>query len=407
MKKNVAYVLLSVFSLQGASYIAQILLAKILSIEDYSIVRTVESTLQVLASLAPLGISMLAVKITAQNKNMSNLKSAFSSYILYAICAGFVIAGVGSVILTVFGFRPSDHYLLILISVLIFTNISRTIFNYYYGNTKFALVSIVIFVISLANIPILFILTQNFGLVGWVVSKYLIEICFLLAFVYLSRSLFTTKLIDFLKFKKLFVEGSNISLSLVFRSLIDNIPLMALAYYASFNVTDIAVFGLCTLLINCGSLLPSSYISVLLPKYSELSIGDIFQLYNLHYKNLKIVFLISLASCLGVVFFGFIMITFWVNKYGDIMIFILLSSMVIPFKAMTVLNANILFVFGWAKKGMIINMIASIVLILMYYILATHDKSNIYFTIFIALTVEIILYFVFFYSAKKCLWMNK
>ena len=108
IKKNVVYVALSIFGVQGAAYIGQFVLAGMLSAEQFAIIRTVEASLQLLSAIAPLGVSLLVVRLAAQTANPRALGRSLSSYLAFALFAGIAVACICSLLIGAFGQRDAD-----------------------------------------------------------------------------------------------------------------------------------------------------------------------------------------------------------------------------------------------------------------------------------------------------------
>jgi len=357
MKKNVVYVALSVFGVQGAVYLGQFILAGMLPADQFAIVRTAEASLQLLSAIAPLGVSLLVVRLAAQTTDSQSLGRSLSSYLAFALVAGIAVAGICSLLIGTFGQRDSDPYLLGMVWVLVLTNVSRTALNFLYGKERFATVSVTNFAIALCYLAALVALVKLVGLPGWIGAKYLIETAFLvvsLAFVWrhLGRVIASARL-----YAELAREGFAVSLSLLFRTGLDTMPLLILAYLGASD-QEVATLGLCTLIVAAVMILPTSINTILLPKYNTLTTRDPKALPALHarYQTLHAIFgaflaaLITLAAC--------VLNDKFPHRFENIVPMLALLSASIPLKAVGSLNANALFSKKQTKTGTKIHGIA-------------------------------------------------
>lgn len=354
MKKNVVYVALSVFGVQGAAYLGQFIIAGMLPAEQFAIVRTVEASLQLLSAIAPLGVSLLVVRLAAQTTDPQALGRSLSSYLAFALIAGIAVAGICSLLISAFGQRDADPYLLGMVWVLVLTNISRTGLNFLYGKERFATVSVANFIIALCYLAVLVALVKLVGLPGWIGAKYLIETAFLLvslAFVWrhLGRIIASARL-----YAELAREGLAVSLSLMFRTGLDTMPLLILAYLGA-SAQDVATFGLCTLMVAAAMILPASLNTVLLPKYAQVLKTEPDALQPLHNRYQKLLVMAGAALILALTVCGMLIEEFFGNKYSNITPALIVLSLAIPAKLISTINANVLFAKSKTHIGTTIN----------------------------------------------------
>lgn len=400
MKKNVVYVALSVFGVQGAAYLGQFILAGMLSAEQFAIVRTVEASLQLLSAIAPLGVSLLVVRLAAQTTDPQVLGRSLSSYLAFALVAGIAVAGICSLLIGAFGQRDADPYLLCMVWVLVLTNISRTALNFLYGKERFATVSVTNFIIAVCYLAVLVALVKLVGLHGWIGAKYLIETAFLmvsLAFVWrhLGRIITSARL-----YAALALEGLAVSLSLLFRTGLDTMPLLILAYLGA-SAQDLATFGLCTLMVAAAMILPASLNTVLLPKYAQMLKTELDGSRVIHSKNQKILTIISVFIGLILISAGFIIENIFVEKFINLTAMLASLVVVVPLKAIGSLNANILFAKNKTSTGAKIHAFALAIAIFIIWIIS--KKFGIWGGVIGAIIGEIIAFGLLLAFAQKTL----
>ena len=364
MKNNVVYVALSIFGVQGAAYLGQFVLAGMLSAEQFAIIRTVEASLQLLSAIAPLGVSLLVVRLAAQTTNPRALGRSLSSYLAFALFVGIAFACICSLLIGAFSQRDADPYLLSMAWVLVLTNVSRTALNFLYGKERFATVSVTNFLIALCYLAALVALVKLVGLPGWIGAKYLIETAFFLvslAFVWrhLGRIIASVRL-----YAELACEGLAVSLSLLFRTGQDTMPLLILAYLGA-SAQDVATFGLCTLIVAASMIFPVSFITVLLPRYTQALKNKADALPPLHKRYQRLLIIAGVALSISLTAGSFLIGEMFRHRYGSITSLMAVLSLALPARLASTINANVLFVKGKTHVGTVINGITLLVCFLL------------------------------------------
>lgn len=398
MKKNMVYVALSVIGVQGAAYLGQFILAGMLPAEQFAIVRTVEASLQLLSTIAPLGVSLLVVRLAAQTTDLQALERALSSYLAFALVAGIAIAGICSLLIGAFGQRDAAPYMLGMVWVLVLTNISRTALNFLYGKELFATVSVTNLIIALCYLVALVALVKMVGLPGWIGAKYLVETAFLmvsLAFVWrhLGRVIESARL-----YVDLAREGLAVSMSLLFRTGLDTMPLLTLAYLGT-NAHDIATFGLCTLAVAAAMILPASLNTVLLPRYAQVLNVEPHALLNLHSANQKHLTVIGIAVALILIFFGWVVKSVIDENFFDSTVMLAVMAISIPLKALGAVNANVLFARHKTATGTKVNAFAFFVSTLLTWTLI--EEFGVWAAVIGTLTGEFVSFSLMIAFAKR------
>lgn len=406
MKKNVIYVMLSVIGIQGATYLAQLILATLLPANEFAIIRTVEASLQLISAIAPIGVSMLVIRLAAQDDIEIKKDRMLASYLMLVFINGVAVAIICSI--GIFFMKEgsvSNKYLQSVIWVVILSNVSRTILNYLYGREKFSLVSISSFLVAIIYVIALYILARSIGLDGWIIAKYVVEISFLILSIYFIKNSLAGLIGELDFYVQALREGSAIASSLLFRTSLDTVPLLIGSYFI-LDGSTVGAFGFCTLLVTAASILPGSIATVLLSKYSKTKTNDLMLLPEMHLKYKKIVFVISILSGIGVFFAGLILNYLMENKFKNVEIMILLMSFIIPMKVMGTLDANILFVFGKAIVGT--KILGLVTFLEIFLLLISVPFYGIWAVISIVLIVETLSSFILSnYSKKQFININR
>jgi O-antigen/teichoic acid export membrane protein len=376
MKKNVIYVALSVFGVQGAAYLGQFILAVMLPAEQFAIVRTVEASIQLLSSVAPLGVSLLVVRLAAQTSDVQHLGRSLSSYLAFAILAGIAVAGIFSLIVAQFGHRDADPYLLAMLWVLVLSNISRTGLNFLYGKEHFATVSFSTFLIALCYLAVLIALVKLSGLAGWIGAKYIIEVALALlslAFVWrqLGPIIMKTQL-----YVSLACEGLALSMSLLFRTGLDTLPLLLLAYFGA-SSKDLATFGLCTLMVTAAMIIPASLNTVLLPKIVQVIKNDPHSIQAVRQVYVKQLIIAGIILVIILFIFGIVLENQLNSNYANLSSILTVLSLLIPIKLICTINSHIIFALNKTAINTIINGFTLIICIFLCFMAnGILDQSN-------------------------------
>ncbi len=389
--------LFSVISIQGTALISQFILAGILPIDEFAIVRTVEATLQMLATVAPWGMSLLVVRLVSQDHKLIELKSLFTTHVLLAGLSALVLVIVGMAIIEFYSSQTGE-YLKLLLWVLVLTSLSRTSLNYFYGKEQYGLISTFTFVISVASLVLLVVFTNYWQLNGWVLSRYVAETMVLVVALFFVRTKLTWKLNSRVESKKMLSEGAAVSLSLVFRSAIDNLPLLIFAYL-SISQEETALYGLCTLLITGAMIMPSSLISVLLPRYGKLQKQAPDELAVYHAKHERYVIVAGIGIGLVITALGPAISAVYDQKYSGLLPYLALTSSILPIRAYTALNANLLFVHHQTATGTKINAVCAALCMILCF--AIYPASGLWGVIVSSIITEAVAAALFKYHSSK------
>lgn len=395
---------LSVVGMQGAVYISQFILAVMLPIEEFAIIRTVEASLQLLSSIAPLGISLLIVRLVAEDSGKSiKLRRDLSSYLIFAFISGLAFAVSTALIILNYGFRPSDFFLGLMAGILVFSTTGRTALNYLYGRQKFGTLACINLSIAIIGLIILMILVRLIGIDGWVFSRYFIEIAFLLAgLIYIWPQLGQPQK-SLIFYREVFSEGVTVSLSLLFRTAMDTLPLLILSYI-SLDTGAVSTFGLCTLVISAALVLPASINTVLLPRYSQMKQDKAIKISDLHSRYQLILLGLGLIISITISSAGFIFENYWTEKFQGGAIVLSLLSITIPLKIVSSLNANVIFLYRKTYLGVAVQafaVILSVAIVLLYKPVGGSSSA-----ILAVLISELISTLFLFYFANRIVKYN-
>ncbi len=257
--------LLALVSIQGASYLAQFAIARLVSPADFGIVRTVEATLGLALIVATAGIPSLAIKSIAamptpalQGRLLRRLLSLVA--ITSAITACVLVVGAPSIVAT-----AAQPWLARLAFLLVPMSLARTAINFFQGIRQVQRISLYVACAALAGVATITHLVATRGLAGWIGGRYLGEL--MIAAVAAALCWRYIRLDEVLPVevhpRLLLSEGVTLSLSLLVRAATDNVPVLALGWFAV-AASDIGFFGLASLVAAALLLLPGALNSLAL-----------------------------------------------------------------------------------------------------------------------------------------------
>ncbi len=258
--------IVALFSVQGLAYLTQFTIARVAGPADFAVVRTVESTLNVLLVVASLGMPMLAVTTIAALRDERAQGRMVGALLAISMCGGFAVA-----LITNFGAGflnpPTPGYLRAMAWIMAITAASRTCLNYFQGRQLVQRVAGYSVLLSIISLAIVVLAVYSGGLRGWVVGRYVSELLFL---GMMMRAIgpelrFTGAIPSGQSVRTLLSAGSGIAASLLVRTAGDNAGILLLNA-AGADKLSIGYFGLSSLVLVAILIVPGAIPSVALPR---------------------------------------------------------------------------------------------------------------------------------------------
>lgn len=260
------HLVLSVVCVQGLTYLAQFLIARLVSPADFGVVRGVEAALAVVLLVVSVGMPSLAVKSIAEVDDPATRARLLGRLLLLSI--GFPLACLPLVVVVGPLLLPTEArpYLLALLGVPVLASFDRTGLNYFQGIKQVQRMATLNVALSLCALGIIVSAVALFGLPGWVAGRYLGEACFGLALLAVLRPHLGLRgpLPECYTPGALLGLGVPIALTLVIRSVQDNLGLLLLGTLG-FDSASLGYYGLSTLFVTAGLLLPGAVANIALP----------------------------------------------------------------------------------------------------------------------------------------------
>ena len=248
--------------------------------------------------------------------------------------------------------------------LLVPVSIARTTVNFFQGLRIVKRISIVVAIGSAVGVIAVVCLVTRFGLLGWLVGRYIAESMLAVAALamcwrYLRA---TATLPNAVKPKSLLIEGSAVSSSLLIRSAIDNVPVLSLGWFAIAAV-DVGYFGLGSLVAAALLLLPGAMnslaIAPLVSRLQQAPSSARHLLVRLHLASAAM----TVPATLALIVVLPILLRALAPAYlpGTGLLRVLIA--VVPLRAATGASGNALLAAGRIAKGLWYN-IATLALVL-------------------------------------------
>lgn len=266
---------------------AQLAMSRMLGAADYGVVRTVEAVLATLIVAGGLGMPTLAVRAVAHVQVPEERARLTGSILGISLMVSLVVtfaAMAGSYFLK----GESRQYLQEMAWIVPITVVSRTGVNYFQGIRQFKRISVVMFGMSLLSLIVVLAFVRYGGLNGWVAGRLAGEVAMLLTLAWMLRGnvTFRGRLPNAYPVKRLAKLGIAIMAGLLFRSMIDTLPLILMNRLDLPNEAS-GVIGFCFLMMSAASLFVGVVYSVVLPELSSAS-DDPARLHYLFQKTMRI-----------------------------------------------------------------------------------------------------------------------
>jgi O-antigen/teichoic acid export membrane protein len=234
LRVGVLHMFLSLVFVQGLALTTQFAVARLLSVEDFGVVRVVEAFLSIGMIPAGLGMTSVIVKVIAEAKDDdSRGRTFFHTLLLTGIFAGFVCFLLQFVV-PIFGFSPQvTSYLLFMVWMFVPMNLSRTAINYFQGLKQIQRVAGVNVSFSIAAFVLVVLGAVVGSLSGWAWGRVLGQVLFTVVILWIVRRVV---IVDF-NFKNLWILA-RLGLLVAFAFTVDAIASSADVLYLEQMLSD-------------------------------------------------------------------------------------------------------------------------------------------------------------------------
>lgn len=255
-------------AVQGAPALAQLVSARLLGPEEFGIVRLVEATLTLLLIPAGLGMSSAVVRYTAVAVTRAARRRVLGSSLRVGLAAGGIVV-VATVLLaphTALS-QGSASYLRGLAVVILFTNVSRTVLNYFQGASEFRRAAGWSVATAALTLGVVVASTAWLGLQGWAGARLVGEAGCALALLWLVRDALASAAgppPGLLRFGVLMAASLGL----------DRVATTADILILEGSLKSPALvgqYGAASLVVSAGALFPAAVVAFLLPRLAERS----------------------------------------------------------------------------------------------------------------------------------------
>jgi O-antigen/teichoic acid export membrane protein len=174
-RSGLPFLLLSLASVQGVTYVSQVLVAKGLPPQEFGSIRSIEAVLATSLVLGGLGMPTLAARYAAETTDDSARGRLLMRLLALAIAASLTAAAVVSLAAPWVFPEPTASNLRALCLVTSVTACSRVVQGYALGAKRIVTVSILTVLLSFVSLPALVVFTWRNNLSGWVTGRYVTE----------------------------------------------------------------------------------------------------------------------------------------------------------------------------------------------------------------------------------------
>jgi O-antigen/teichoic acid export membrane protein len=270
-RSGLPFLLLSLASVQGVTYVSQVLVAKGLSPREFGSIRSIEAVLATVLVLGGLGMPTLAARYAAEMADDAARGHLLRQLLGLSIAASLTCAAATSLAAGYLFPEPTASALRALSLVTALTACSRVVQGYALGAKRIVTVSILTVFLSLVSLPTLVALTWWRSLYGWVAGRYVTEA--LLAVVLglsVHGALFHSgrPVVVGPSVAGLARLGFPIALSLLLRTGQDAVGLLALNVLRA-PAPVIGHMGLGSLMVSALAVVPGAVASLVLPSMTQ------------------------------------------------------------------------------------------------------------------------------------------
>lgn len=256
----------ALLSVQGLSYLTQLSVARLVGPADFAVVRSVESTLNVLLVVASLGMPMLAVTLVAGLTEEADQGRVLGTLLSISLCGGLAVALVASLGAGLAA-SSTPAYLRMMSGTLVLTAASRTCLNYFQGRREVRRVATLSVALSFLSLIAVVAFVRGAGLSGWVAGRFVGEACFLAMLIRAVGPTLSLRgpIPGGRTVRGMLASGSGIAGSLLVRTATDNVGIFLLTA-AGASRAAIGYFGLDSLILVGVLLVPGALSSLALPR---------------------------------------------------------------------------------------------------------------------------------------------
>lgn len=265
-QSGVLHMTAALLAAQGASYLTQLVVARVAPPAVFAVVRSVEAVLSVALVVASAGAPLIALRGAAVLRGAGDRARMLAALLRVVVGASLAAATCLAVAAPLVGGGVAAP-LRATAWVLALTACSRTCLNFAQGIGQVRRVAAWTVLLSLAGATVVVVGMRLGGLEGWVAGRYLGEAGMLACLLYGLRGQYawTGDPPAGYGWRQTVVSGAGIATSLLLRSAQDNMPVVMLNL-GRVAAAQIGLFGLLHAVVLGFQIVPAALSSVLLPR---------------------------------------------------------------------------------------------------------------------------------------------
>ena len=262
--------LVSILAIQGTTYAAQLIMARMLGPHDFGVVRSVEAIVAIALVFGSAGMPSLAIKSIAEAAEEGTRGRVLQRLLTLAIAVGILTALVTAAISGLFFDATTTDFARALVWLVPISAIARTALNYHQGVKSVHRVALLAAVMSVVSLILTVVLVDGWRLTGWIGARYLSEALLAGTMLWTVRRVLTARMSAPAEFSygSLLHLGIAIAASLLVRTGVDNLGVLAMGYVGVAR-SDIGYFGVASLIASALLLVPGALSNLSLPAIIE------------------------------------------------------------------------------------------------------------------------------------------
>lgn len=265
--RGLAYMALALVAVQGTAYLFQLMIAVLLSPEEFGIVRSVDAVLSLFVIIGSAGMPSLAMKCVAAVDDIEGRGRLLKRLLVIAAGTSLVTSWAAYALASWLADVNAVPYLQRLVWIIPVAACARTTLNYYQGAREIRRYSVLTTSVACGMFLPSLVAVSTGGLGGWIWARYGAEATTLAAALLPLANLLRGmgRLAPAYSPWRLARVGSVLSLSLLTRTSLDNLGTLALIAVGA-QTSQIGYYGIGVLVVLGLLILPACVGNVALPK---------------------------------------------------------------------------------------------------------------------------------------------
>ena len=260
----------SILAIQGTTYAAQLIMARLLGPLDFGVVRSVEAIVAIALVFGSAGMPSLAIKSIAEAEDEGARGRVLQRLISLTIGVGILTAAITAILGGIFFDATTTSYARALLWLVPISAIARTALNYHQGVKSVHRVALLAAAMSVVSLVLTVVLVDRWRLAGWLGARYMSEALLAGTMLWTVRRVLSARASApaMFSYGNLLHLGIAIAASLLVRTGVDNLGVLAMGFVGVAR-SDIGYFGVASLIASALLLVPGALANLSLPAIIE------------------------------------------------------------------------------------------------------------------------------------------